>query len=171
LREDPTCAELEHSPLPAELGMPGRPLLGFVAGASVVRREAFLAVGGYEPRLGVGGEEELLALDLAATGWWICYAPKLVCYHHPSPRRNRRSRRWHLLRNALWCAWLRRPLGGALRRSWRLLESAPRDGVTLRALAGALAGLPWVLRHRRVVPPAVEHGLTLLDAAAAAGHP
>jgi hypothetical protein len=27
-----------------------------------------------------------------------------------------------------------------------------------------VAGLPWVLRQRRVVPPEVERGLRLLDA-------
>jgi hypothetical protein len=68
-----------------------------------------------------------------------------------------------LLRNALWCAWMRRPWPAALRRSGRLLTSAPRDGVTLRGLAGAVAGLPWVLRRRRVLPPAVERGLRLIE--------
>src|SRR5262249_31349999 len=33
-RDDPLCAELERSPLPAAPGMPGRSLLGFLAGAS-----------------------------------------------------------------------------------------------------------------------------------------
>src|SRR5207244_8958946 len=37
-REDPICQELAHSPLPCEPDMPGPPLLGFLAGASVVRR-------------------------------------------------------------------------------------------------------------------------------------
>jgi GT2 family glycosyltransferase len=162
-RADPVCTELEDSPLPAEPGMPGRPLLGFLAGASMIRREAFLAVGGYEPRFSVGGEEELLAWDLAAAGWWLCYAPELTVHHHPSPRRNAGTRRGLLLRNALWCAWMRRPWPAALRRSGRLLTSAPRDGVTLRGLAGAVAGLPWVLRRRRVLPPAVERGLRLIE--------
>jgi hypothetical protein len=30
-------------------------------------------------------------------------------------------------------------------------------------LAAALAGLPWALRHRRVVPPVVEVGLRLIE--------
>ncbi len=54
--EDPVCRELEKSPLPTEAGMPGRPLLGFLAGASVVRRAAFLEAGGFEPRFFIGGE-------------------------------------------------------------------------------------------------------------------
>jgi hypothetical protein len=32
-----------------------------------------------------------------------------------------------------------------------------------RALAQAVAGLPWVLRERRTVPPEVEYGLRLLE--------
>ena len=57
-REDPACDVLARSPLPREPGMPGPPLLGFLAGASVVRRSAFLDVGGFEPRFFIGGEEE-----------------------------------------------------------------------------------------------------------------
>ncbi len=163
-REDPVCRQLEQSPLPAEPGMPGPPLLGFLAGASVVRRAAFLEAGGFRPELFLGGEEDLLAADLAARGWWLCYVPELVVHHHPSPRRDAASRRSHLVRNALWFAWLRRPLSSALRRTLHLARSAPRDRAALRGFAAALSGLPWVLRHRRVVPRAVEKGLCLLDA-------
>lgn len=163
--EDPICAELERSPLPKEDGMPGAPLLGFMAGASVVRRSAFLDAGGFEPRFFLGGEEELLAADLVAAGWWLCYVPQLVVYHHPSARRDAFSRRWHLLRNALWSAWLRRPLSGALRQTGRLVRSAPRTRETWRGLAAAVAGLPWVLRQRRVAPPEVERKFLLLERA------
>lgn len=161
--EDPICAELEQSPLPREAGMPGPPLLGFLAGASMVRRSAFLAAGGFEPRFFIGGEEELLAVDLAAAGWWLCYLPQLVVHHHPSPQRDGSSRRWHLLRNALWSAWLRRPLASALRKTGRLLRDAPKTRESGRGLVAALAGLPWVLRQRRVIPPPLEHCYRLLE--------
>src|SRR5207248_4427108 len=87
-REDPTCEVLARSPLPREPGMPGPPLLGFLAGASVVRRSAFLEAGGFQPRLFIGGEEELLAADLVARGWWLCYVPDLVVHHYPSTQRD-----------------------------------------------------------------------------------
>src|SRR3954447_15147203 len=93
-REDPVCAELARSPLPREPGMPGPPLLGFMAGASVVRRAAFLQAGGFEPRMFLGGEEELLAADLVAAGWWLCYCPELVVHHHPSQMRAGHDRRF-----------------------------------------------------------------------------
>ena len=161
--EDPICAELERSPLPGEEGMPGAPLLGFMAGGSMVRRSAFLAAGGFEPRFFIGGEEELLAADLVAAGWWLCYVPRLVVHHHPSTRRDSSGRCWRLLRNALWSAWLRRPLSGVLRKTGRLVGSAPRTRETCRGLAAAVAGLPWVLRQRRVVPPEIKRQLRLLE--------
>lgn len=161
--EDPICAEMEHSPLPREPGMPGPPLLGFMAGASVVRRSAFLAAGGFEPRFFLGGEEELLATDLVAAGWWLCYVPRLLVHHYPSVQRDGVSRRWHLLRNALWSAWLRRPLPSAVRKTSQLLRAAPWTRETGRGLTTALAGLPWVLRRRRVLPTHVERWLRLLE--------
>jgi GT2 family glycosyltransferase len=162
-QEDPVCTLLERSPLPRQPGMPGPSLLGFLAGASVVRRSAFLETGGFEPRFFIGSEEELLAADLVAAGWRLCYLPCLLVHHHPSPRRDGNSRRWLLVRNALWSAWLRRPLSSALRKTGRLVRAAPRMSATWRGVAAALAGLPWVLRQRRVVPPHVEQWFRLLE--------
>lgn len=160
--EDAICAELQRSPLPREVEMPGSPLLGFMAGASVVRRSAFLDAGGFEPRFFIGSEEELLATDLVAAGRWLCYLPQLIVHHYPSPCRDGASRRWLLLRNALWSAWLRRPLSSALSKTGRLVRTAPARAVC-RGLAAALAGLPWVLRHRRVVSPQIEQWYRLLE--------
>jgi GT2 family glycosyltransferase len=162
-REDPTCQAMLRSPLPREPGMPGPALLGFLAGASVVRRSAFLSVGGFAPHFFLGGEEELLAADLAAAGWWLCYVPELVVHHYPSQQRNAIARRKHIVRNTLWVAWMRRPLSGALRRTLAVLRSVPRDRAALQGVAGALIGLPWALQHRRVLPPEIEYRLRLLD--------
>ncbi len=165
-REDPICGLLERSPLPREEGMPGPSLLGFLAGASVVRRDAFLEAGGFEPRFFIGGEEELLAVDLAARDWWICYVPSLVVHHYPSPVRNPSSRRSTMARNALWFAWLRRPLTVAVAKTFTLACRRPWDRETWRALADTIKGLPWALSKRRVVPREIERGLRLLEARA-----
>jgi GT2 family glycosyltransferase len=162
-REDPACVEMERSPLPAEPEMPGRPLLGFLAGASVVRRSAFLEAGGFPENAFIGGEEQVLAVDLATRGWWLCYVPELVVHHYPSPRRDLFARRSHLMRNALWFAWLRRPLGSALRRTFRAACALPWDAAVRHGFFAALAGLPGVLHQRRVVPPEVERSLRLLE--------
>lgn len=145
-RVDAASLEMAASPLPRE-GLPGPRLLGFMAGATVFRRRAFLDAGGYEPRFFIGAEEKLLALDLAARGWAIVYDEDVRAHHHPSPMRERASRARLLARNELWIAWLRRPLAVALARARR---AAPA------VLARALPGLPWVLRRRRVLPAEVE---------------
>jgi hypothetical protein len=44
-----------------------------------------------------------------------------------------------------------------------MARSLPWDRVALRGFAKALAGLPWVLRERRVLPRRVEQGLRLLE--------
>lgn len=162
-REDPICAEMAESPLPKRAELPGCPLMSFLAGASVVRRDAYLDAGGFEPRLFIGGEEELLAMDLLSRGWALRYLAELVVHHHPSRARDAHERRGLGIRNTLWTTWLRRPLPSAIRRSARLMERLPRDRVTVRGVAAAVAGLPWVLRERRVVPRDVEELLAMMD--------
>ena len=164
LVEDPITPELRDSPVPRPPWLPGPALLSVLAGATMVRVTAFREAGGFSPRLWLGGEEELLALDLAARGWWMCWADDVVVQHAPSPLREPRRRRQLGIRNTLWTAWLRRPLPGALRHTGWVLRSLPRDRASLAAVAEALGGLRWVLRERRVIPPEVERGLRLLEA-------
>jgi GT2 family glycosyltransferase len=154
-RLDPTCALMAKSPLPGA-GLPGPALAGFMAGACVMRVQAFREVGGYEPRLLIGAEESLMSLDLLARGWQLAYGPDLVCHHHPSASRDAPRRRWLLARNRLWVAWLRLPARMAWRETFDVLREAAREGIAWQALVAALAGLPWALRQRRVVPPAVS---------------
>jgi GT2 family glycosyltransferase len=160
---DPTCMAMAASPLAAEEGLPGPSLLGFLASAAVVRRSAFFECGGFDARLFLGGEEQLLAVDLATRGWRLCYVPQLLVRHYPSPHRDARDRRRLELRNALWFAWLRRPWKSVLRRSVQLIGAAPPSAAVKGALQ-ALAGLPWIWRRRRVVSAEVERGLSRLDA-------
>jgi len=162
-RVDPTSLEMARSPLRAPPGLPGAPLLGFLAGASIVRRSAFLQAGGFQPRLFLGAEERLLAIDLAAAGWALAYVDELVVHHYPSPQRDAAARLRLLERNRLWIAWLRRPLARALRMTARSVQRSRRDPVVRAALGEALAGLPWALRHRRVVSVALEQQLRLID--------
>jgi GT2 family glycosyltransferase len=163
-RLDPVCDEMAHSPLPLASDLPGPSVLGFIACGAVVRRVAFLEVGGFDVRLGVGGEEELLAVDLAAHGWGLAYVDKVVAHHHPSPSRDPSGRRRVQVRNALWSAWLRRPLGGAARRTAHLAALAMHQPGALSGVLLAMLGLPWVLRERRPVHRELEAALrTLAD--------
>lgn len=84
-------------------------------------------------------------------------------HHEPSPLRDAHLRRRHGIRNTLWFTWLRRPLPAAVRRTAVLLRTLPRDRVTAGALAEAAAGLAWVARERRTLPPDIEARLRRLD--------
>ena len=161
--EDPIVAELRDSPVVGADWLPGPALGSFLAGASVLRREAFDEVGGFNDRLWLGGEEELMAGDLAAAGWELCYLPTLTIHHQASTARDPHKRRADGIRNTLWTTWLRRPFRPALRRTLHLLRTVPRDRVTARGLVAAVRGLPWVLRERRVLPPHAEARFAALE--------
>jgi GT2 family glycosyltransferase len=170
-RLDPTCALMARSPLRGISALaetatgPGIPVLGFLACGAVVRRDAFLAAGGFAQRYGIGGEERLLALDLAADGWQVVYVPEIVACHCPQPGPERAGRAATAVRNDLWSTWLRRParrIPGASARTLR--EAGPRSATT-RGGAAALRALPWVLRERRPLPAAVEHAVRTLERA------
>jgi GT2 family glycosyltransferase len=163
---DPVCRLMRDSPLGAVPGV-GPRVLGFMACAAMVRREAYLAVGGFHPRFGVGGEEQLLAIDLERTGWDCAYTDAVVAHHLPGHGAPRPRRNQIIVRNALWTAWLRFSAREALRETGIQLQRALRsDAATRRPrLVGAgeaLLGTPWVARERRRVPAAVQRQLSLL---------
>jgi GT2 family glycosyltransferase len=162
-REDPTCRLMLESPLPGLSGLPGTSVLGFLACAAVVRRSAYLEAGGFHPLFGVGGEESLLALDLAAAGWDLAYVPEIVGHHHPPPRSDHTGRRRRQARNALWFAWMRRPLLGALRETASVMRRSLSDRAVARGISDAVAGSASVLRERRPVGRELERRLRQLD--------
>jgi GT2 family glycosyltransferase len=120
--------------------------------------------GGFEPRLFIGGEEQLLATDLAVAGWGLAYVDALIAHHHPSPRRDSGGRRRLLFRNQLWFTWMRRPLERVLRYTADALRRCAEEPVLLPALSAAAQGWTWAVRRRRVVPPQIEAALRVLDA-------
>ncbi len=159
-RLDPICRVMEASPIRAGVALPGPALLGFLACAAMVRRSAYLQVGGFERRFFIGGEEELLALDLVAAGWELAYVDDVVVHHHPSSSsRDPAGRQRVMTRNHLWVAWMRHPPVWALRCTAHVVWEARRSGPARAALGEALRGLPWALARRRVVPPAIQRRL------------
>ena len=159
---DPACAPMAASPLACPRPLPGPRVLGFLAGACVVRRAAFLAAGGFEPRFFLGGEEALTTLNLARTGWDLAYSDALTVHHQPSPSRDVPARRVLLTRNALWLAWLCRPADRAWTATRRAARAALQDRAARRGLLAALAGAPWALARRRVIPDWLEADLRRL---------
>lgn len=156
-RVDPTCDVMAASPIQADSPLPGPPILGFLAGASVVRRSAFLAAGGFERRFFIGGEEELLTLDLVDTGWELAYVADVVAHHEPSQAgRDNARRRAVMTRNRLWVAWLRRPFRAALARTAATAWAARHDRAARAGLVEAAWALPWALSGRRVIGERAE---------------
>jgi GT2 family glycosyltransferase len=159
---DPINELMAASPLPQGC-LPGPRVLGFLGCAAVARRQAYLAAGGYSRLLFIGGEEELLAYDLAAKGWPVSYRVDVVAHHWPSPVRDARRRRVQEIRNRLLVAWLRRPLPRAAGDTIRLAAAAGRDPVAGRAVAEAALRLPAALVLRRRLPAQVEADIRLLE--------
>lgn len=164
MRVDGVCKIMERSPLPREGDMPGPPVMGFLAGAAVVRRTPFLTAGGFHRRYGIGGEEELLAIDLVQLGWRLCYVDDIVAYHAPARGgRDPYRRRATQLRNRLWTAWLRRPLYDAAAITCRTVARNAGDRATWTALREAMNGLSWVRRERQVCNGSVRAQLRMLE--------
>ncbi|MCD4532570.1 glycosyltransferase [Nocardioides sp. cx-169] len=157
---DPVCREMAASPLPRAVDLPGPPVLGFVACGAVVRRSAFLDAGGFDEVVFFAGEEERLALDLAAGCWGLAYVEDVVAHHHPSPRRDDpQARRVRIARNRLLTAVMRRP--------WAEVREVTRELAGSRtgsaAIADAVPRLPGALRRRNRLPRRVEDRRRMLE--------
>jgi GT2 family glycosyltransferase len=154
-RDDPFCEELRRSPLTRGPG-PGTPVLGFMACAAVVRRDAYLAAGGFGrgATTAVGGEEDRLAIDLASAGWDLRYVPEVVAHHAPSPSRDPDGRRRTELRSRLLTAWTRLPFALAVRVSLRHLRQAPPK-VSIDVARDVLRSWRRIRTARQVAPPDV----------------
>ncbi|WP_159928966.1 MULTISPECIES: glycosyltransferase family 2 protein [Nocardia] len=165
-RDDPVNELMATSPLGHHPELPGPSVLGFLACAAIVRREAYLQAAGFSPLLHFGAEERLLSLDLAACGWDLCYVAQVRAHHHPSSRRPPDAwRRRAEQRNNALIAWMRRPLRRCAAESAVLLRRAARDPGALLAVAGVLGRLPWALAQRRRLPPEVERQARILELA------
>lgn len=159
---DPISAEMANSPLPERDGIPGKVLLGFVAGAVVMRAVAYVDAGGYDPRFFIGAEEDTLSFKLARAGWQLRYREDIVAHHWPSVA-NAPKLRAYGLRNALWTCWLHRRFGSACRYTLALLADAPKTSDWLRAMLMTVRGLPWVWRARDPLPAHLDEQLRTLD--------
>jgi GT2 family glycosyltransferase len=163
-RPDPICALMADSPLGRDEDLPGPSVLGFLACGAVVRRDAYLAAGGFDDVVFFMGEEERLALDLVTLGWGLAYVDQVVAHHHPSPSRDSVERQARAARNRLLTMLMRRP--------WPVVLAALRDDLRAgragrMAVRQTVVRLPRALRRRRRVPAHVEAARRLLDAPAA----
>lgn len=162
-REDPFSALLANSALGLRQGLPGPSILGFMSCAAMVRKQAFEAAGGFSDILHFRGEEQLLAVDLAALGWDLCYCADLTAIHQPSSvRATTAAQNARTLRNSVLTTWLRRPMTQCIKATGVLLGAAVRDREHARAAVEAILRLPDVVNERRPLPARVEHDLAVL---------
>ena len=162
-RLDPVCVAMARSPLPARTDLPGPPVLGFIACGSVVRRSAYLQVGGFHRLLFFLGEESLLAQDLAAAGWGVAYVDAVVAHHHPAACSDRDGRKRLEVRNALLGTLLRRPLPVVVRQVISLVPRMASDAQVRGGVGGAVRRLPSALAQRQPLPEHVERQVRLLE--------
>lgn len=159
-RPDPINALLAGSPLKRESDMPGPSILGFLACGAVIRRNAYLAAGGFDDVIFFMGEEDRLCLDLATLGWGMAYVDDIIAHHHPSPSRDTLRRRARTARSRLLTTVLRRPWPVVLRAT---AETFREGRAGWMAATETLRVLPQALNSRRVIPSHVEAARRLLD--------
>ncbi|MEW5809769.1 MAG: glycosyltransferase family 2 protein [Actinomycetota bacterium] len=165
-REDPIVAQLASSPLGHDPALPGPSILGFLACSSIVRAAAFEAVGGFSTIIHFRGEETLLAWDLAATGWDLCFCERLTAFHQPSIHRGTTATQdARSMRNAVLTTWLRRPLRYCVRAGVDFVRAAATDRAHAAALGEAVRAVPAVIAARHRLPAETERTLRVLEGA------
>jgi GT2 family glycosyltransferase len=164
-REDPLTTQLANSALGRRPDLPGPSILGFMTCSAVVRKTAFEAAGGFSEILHFRGEEQLLAVDMAALGWDLCYCAELVAIHQPSSvRATTAAQDARSVRNAVLTTWLRRPIGHCIKATGVLMRSALRDREHALGAAEALMRLPAIIHQRHRLPATVERALAVIEA-------
>lgn len=160
---DPVCRLMSDSVMGRDPDLPGPSLLGFLACAAMVRRDAFCAVGGFDEIIRFPGEEERVALDLAAAGWGLAYVEEVVVHHHPSLHRDSSDqRRVAIARSKLLTAVLRRPWSVVMAETLRQLRSGPSGRAGVLAAGSRLRP---AVRARRRISDSVEEDLQRLRTA------
>jgi GT2 family glycosyltransferase len=141
-------------------GSEGQPTFFFPEGASLLRREAFLEVGGFFEPFVFHCEGLELATRLLARRWDVRYVPEARFDHlrHGS-RAFDASSLDHRVRNQVWYFWLHFPAPLVARRvpaylAFDLVECAYRrvPGAWVRGVVGAWRGRSAVRGRRRPLP-------------------
>jgi N-acetylglucosaminyl-diphospho-decaprenol L-rhamnosyltransferase len=160
---DSVCTAMLHSPLTDPRPLPGPAVLGFVCCAVVVRREAFLSVGGFDSRFAIAGEERMFSVDLRTKGWSLAYAEDMVAHHYPSQLRNVAQRTQHITRDTLWYYWLRRPAYYAWRHTLLILKQLSKDVNVRQGFWEAMKAAPTIFYDRQVVPQPIEEQILKIE--------
>lgn len=82
----------------------------FIGTAHAIKRELFLALGGYREQLIHQGEERDLCIRMLEAGYVVRLGRADVIVHHESPRRDRRRIEYYERRNDVLFAWHNVPM-------------------------------------------------------------
>lgn len=143
----------------------------FCGTAFVVRRDAFLAAGGFWEPLVYSGEEIDLSYRWLEQGWRIMHSRRIVALHrHVATARpsgqyvyyNLRARCWVALRNLPWRYTLSTALAWWLHAGWMALRQGAWGG-WLRGTRDAVASAPQAWRTRRVIGRSTVQSLRKLS--------
>ena len=141
----------------------GIPAYFFAEGACLVRRDAFLAAGGFYAPFFFTVSELDAAMRIAAAGGEVRYFPRAPFSHLKAGERGSFARALHhRVRNQLWHFWLRYPPAMAVPRmagylAFDLVEAAYRGepGAWARGIRDAWRERATVAADRRPLPRAV----------------
>jgi GT2 family glycosyltransferase len=142
----------------------GLPAFFFPEGAAMLRRNAYLEVGGFfEPYFYLSSEIDL-ATRLLEAGWDVRYVPQAAFDHLKAPGGRSSERALYFrIRNHLWYLWLRFPAHVALPRTLGYLAFDLVDagyqrhpGAWARAVRDAWRERARVQGERRPLPRAVR---------------
>jgi GT2 family glycosyltransferase len=163
-RIDPICADMRRGAAGIDDDLPGPNVMGFLAFAAIVRREAFSDTGGFDDVVFFMGEEERVAYDLTSAGWGLIYRDDIVAEHHPDrlPPQAMRHRVALAARNRALTSVMRRPSHVAAADTLALLRAGTRDRAGAFELARFAWRLPRALLHRRTPSVEAEARLALL---------
>lgn len=124
----------------------------YIGTAHAVRRDLFLALGGYREELVYGLEEPDFCVRLLRSGHVVRLGRAAPILHHESSVRDHASNVRHLCRNHLVFTYQHVPLPYNLSRLAGLIGYALWFGARVRrpaaAVRGLLAGVMYVARHR-----------------------
>jgi GT2 family glycosyltransferase len=79
-KPDPITKAMAAANEGKENDLPGPSVKTFRASSAILRREAFLEVGGFDPAATPTGPARRLAADLERAGWGLAYCPEVVAF-------------------------------------------------------------------------------------------
>lgn len=140
-------------------------------GAVAVRRNAFLAVGGFPGHFFISHEGPDLALRLIDAGYSVWYEPEVVVKHHQSTLGRASWRRYYYdTRNVIWLAVRNYPLTMAVKFLFIQLVAmfvySVRDGFLrfyCKAIYSALKDIRREFKERKVISNETQLKLKLLS--------